>query len=550
MTNKRSSDWILALAAIAAAVLFFLSLDRLWPLAEIDLTRGGESLVPVARGALLEHGVSTLQAESASALSVHDEILDYAERTFGRTQTQQWIREGLPIYMYRVWFRTAGDPDTSSVTIHPVTGVIGWGRTLQDDAPGTSLPEEAAFSLATSALGMAVENPDVWEPAGSVERELPERRDHVFLWERWISRRPELRERVSITISGDQITRVGRELVLPESARRQMRERQAPVAALQISSFLLMAVAVVIAFVVFLTRLRDGSARLGPAARIVAVIAVCFLVTQSMRHADLLLGWDPLWPRWIANFQSLGWMSAQGAWVMLVLFVVIAAGDALDRETGSLRGLSIQRLAAGRILDPSVAHASLRGFAIGLICGAVLTLAVLLLELTAGGWSGIQPRGFFFMALNSTAPTLATLLYFLMVALVEELSYRYFAGTLLLSRGRRRWIAIVIPALLYGASHTGLPFIPPVEPFWGRALVFTAIGAVWGWAFLRYDALTVVFSHWAGDLFIFNWPRLASGEPDLVLKSALAIATPLLPGIAWLLLRNSRFYRRRFAPAD
>jgi hypothetical protein len=50
----------------------------------------------------------------------------------------------------------------------------------------------------------------------------------------------------------------------------------------------------------------------------------------------------------------------------------------------------------------------------------------------------------------------------------------------------RKWIAIVVPAILYGASHTGLDFLPPAEPFWGRALALTVVGCVWGWAFLRY----------------------------------------------------------------
>jgi hypothetical protein len=63
--------------------------------------------------------------------------------------------------------------------------------------------------------------------------------------------------------------------------------------------------------------------------------------------------------------------------------------------------------------------------------------------------------------------------------------------------------------------------LPPAEPFWARALVMTLVGCVWGWAFLRYDALTVVVSHLTADLFIFNWPRLASGDPGLIVRALL-----------------------------
>lgn len=534
MKTSSRLGWRLPLAAVVAALFFFPALQRLWPLAELELNVDRHTIHSAGIAALGQEGFDVAGASWATALAVDDPTLDYMERTFGRDRTQEWIRNGLPIYMHRVWFRTAGDPDTTAASFHPAQGIIAWTRTTQDDAPGASIPTEAAGVIARAALDRWVaRDSSGWEPSGYMERERPARRDHVFIWERWISESPELRERATITITGDRLTRVEREVVLPESGRRDARARQANVVALQMVSFVLIAFAVVAAFVVFLTRLRAGSARLLPAALWIAFIAVCFIVTQAMRRAEMLLAWDPLWPRWIAELQSLGMNIAEGAWVLLVLFIVIAAGDAVDRENGFGRGASLWALSRGRFFDRSVGLASLRGFCVGLICGAVLTGAMYLLEHFAGAWVAIQPRGFFFMALNSAAPTLATLLYFLMVALVEELSYRYFAGSILLAKWNRRWLAILLPAVLYGASHTGLPFIPPVEPFWGRAIVFTAIGAVWGWAFLRYDALTVVLSHWAADLFIFNWPRLASGDPVLVTKSVLAIATPLVPALLW-----------------
>jgi hypothetical protein len=85
---------------------------------------------------------------------------------------------------------------------------------------------------------------------------------------------------------------------------------------------------------------------------------------------------------------------------------------------------------------------------------------------------------------------------------------------------------------VYGLTHTGLSFLPPAEPFWGRAVVMTLVGCVWGWAFLRYDALTVVTSHLTADLFIFNWPRLASAHPDVRLAALATVAAPLAPAAA------------------
>jgi hypothetical protein len=68
------------------------------------------------------------------------------------------------------------------------------------------------------------------------------------------------------------------------------------------------------------------------------------------------------------------------------------------------------------------------------------------------------------------------------------------------------------------------------------------VGCVWGWAFLRWDALTVVTSHLTADLFIFNWPRLSSAHPDVRLAALATVSAPLLPaivaGVAALLRRR------------
>ena len=164
-----------------------------------------------------------------------------------------------------------------------------------------------------------------------------------------------------------------------------------------------------------------------------------------------------------------------------------------------------------------------------------MAAAVLVLQWTAGAVTAIQPRGFFFYTLNSSAPALSSLMFFFGVSLAEELGYRFFMGTWLLSWTRRRWIAVLLPAVIYGLTHTRLDFLPTAEPFWARTLVLTLVGCVWGVALLRYDALTVVLSHYTADLFIFNWPRLASGEPGPTIAAVATLMVPLVPAILWML---------------
>lgn len=553
-------DLYLLFVAIAAGALFFLSLGRLWPLAELDLHVPREALVERARATLEQAGFDVSEHRAESALRVDAFALDYLQRAFDEGEAQRRIAAGFPVFRYDVLLKRHLDPDRYWVHLHPGEGgegldVLAWGRSVQEDASGATVSAETAREVALAALAPVLDRDAAgaagpWREEGFYEQARPSRLDHYFVYERHLSEDPPLRQRLVATVAGGEVTSVEHALVPPEAARRAARSRRAPTVALQTAGFLAAAVAVLGAFAVFLTRLRLGTARLGPAARWVAVIGVCALTTHALRSHELLFQWDPLWPRWVAGFQSLAAGAAQSAWVLLVLFVVIAAGDALDRETtAGARGASLWQVSRGRFVSAPVGLASLRGFLVGLVCGGVLAGSVLALEAAGGGWSPIQPQGFFFFALNSRAPALATLLYFLMVALVEELAYRFFAGTWLLAVSGRAWVAVLVPALLYGTTHTGLEFLPPAEPFWGRALALTLVGCVWGWAFLRFDALTVVLSHFTADLFIFNWPRLGSGDPVLIAKALATVAVPLVPALLWGLWRLGRG-RRRTAAAE
>ena len=103
-------------------------------------------------------------------------------------------------------------------------------------------------------------------------------------------------------------------------------------------------------------------------------------------------------------------------------------------------------------------------------------------------------------------------------------------------------------ALVYGAVHSGQSFLPPADPWWARIIPITLVGILWGWAFIRWDALTVVLSHWACDLFLFNRTRILSDDPWTRLSAVGCIALPLLPAAAAIGWRIWERMRRQVDP--
>jgi membrane protease YdiL (CAAX protease family) len=529
----------MVLVCLAAGAFFFSSLDSLWPLVDLDLTIAPSSLRDGARAFLVRMGHDVAGYRSASGLGLDTEALDYVEDRFGRERAQRWIGDGWPLVHHYVYFKKRGETVRYVVRVHPARGVIGWTKVVPEDHPGDRPSLERARDLARAALrtGLGIDPERLEEQSVSTD-ERPGHRLHRFGYERLLpADDPRLRERVSVTVAGSEVIGASRRLVVPEAERRRTRAREAPRIALETAGFLLAGIAAVAAFFIFLSRLRHGAVSLRRVAIWPALVFVCLMGAAMLRSARLFAEWDPLWPRWVSDFRFFTLAAVEQVWLLPVLLAFVAAGDALDDRLGAGRGAALGALGRGRLLDPAVARASGRGFLVGLLCGGVMALAVVALQLVAGGTTVLQPRGFFLYTLNTAAPAGATLLFFFGIALAEELGYRYFGAGWLLTLTGRRWVAAAVPAVLYGLTHTRMDFLPPAEPFWGRALVLTLVGLVWGWAFLRYDALTVVLSHFTADLFIFNWPQLASGKPGPFAASALALSLPLAPWILRALLR-------------
>lgn len=544
--ESRRSPILLALAGLLAGALFFTSLDRLWPLARTELVADEAHLERRARALLADRGFPVQHYAAAGMLVVHDAALDYVERTFGRPRTQQWIARGEPLFQHRVALKRPGDTTQYVVWLQGSGEILGWWRSVEEDATGPRLDLERARELAQEALvsGLSRRLEDYAEISAS-STDQPGRRDHRFVYERVVSESPELRERARLAIAGDRVVEARRSLVVPGSARRAARGAEAPGRALESLGLLLLVAGVCVGFAVFLRGLRSGEVRLGRAAVWPAVVFGCLVATWALERAALFEAWEPLWPRWVSDLQFLTFRALEQSWLPLVLLAVTGAGDALDGQSRGGRGATLHLLGRGRVLSREVARASAAGFPIGLICGGVMAGAVVLLQVIGGAQVSIQPRGFFFYTLNTAAPAVTSLCFFFGVALAEELGYRYFMGGFLLQWTGRRWLAVLGPALVYGLTHTRLDFLPPAEPFWARPLVLTLVGGVWGWAFLRYGALTVVLSHFTADLFIFNWPRLASGRGEIVAVSVATVAVPLIPALLYALLRLTPLRRRR-----
>lgn len=537
---------VLVLLLTACCGFFFFShAPRVWPLVKFDFFEDKASLQRAGQEQLARSDFSLDDSWLFSSTVVRNEAaMDYAVRTFGKSGVDSLQGRGAPFIWHRLLFKKPGVAMIYGVQWSPECGAMGWFRRTEKDEAGDSLSLDSALVLARTGLARSL--PQMWAQTGWVLAEQGSRRqekrmDHWFLFEREVS--AGFRQQLRATIAGSRLIQAEASLALPASAERVERQTSSGRVVLLYAAIAMMVLFGVLALKRSVLALVNGSARPALATKAVAIVGFCLLGTYALDGGRLFAEWDPLWPRWISVGQTVMTRLVYDLPMLLMLFILVMAGDHVERSRGWSRGQSLWSFLNGRWQDPGVATGLLTGYPLAFVAGSVL-VGINLIFLAFGGAMQVQPQGFFSYALNSSAPGVSTLVFFLNIALLEELGYRLFAQSYLsavIPGWKGRWVAVLLPSLVFGAIHAPMYFLPPLDPWWGRVAVMVVVGVLWSLAAWRWGMLTVVAAHWASDLFIFNWPRIAAGGSE-ALRAGLVVALPGLCGLAVLLY--NRFFAR------
>lgn len=524
----------LALATLTLAAIAALSVDLLWPLVPVDLAVPRARTEAHARRFLETRGCDVRDHVFSRQFVMATAAIDSLDPT-NRDAVLAQLTLQAPVAIYSARFADPASATTCSVDILADGRIAGWMTSPIGALEPTPMTDAAGFARDELARLMDLDTSQY----RLIETRTQGRRGGVLqtlVFERPIPGAPLLRETLRARVAGSD---AGHRVV---SARRRLASAASDVppdrsahAALTVA-IALASLGAAGAFVIFFVRGLDRDVRW---REIAAWPIVSLLAVAGVLWIEPSLTWSsaPTLTQWLAR-------CAGDLWLPLVILLFAGAGDALDRAAGATRGSALWCLGRGSVFDPRVGVAAARSLPLTFACGGVFALGVLGLGLFGDVDIQVQPRGMMLLTVNAAWPAVSTLLVYFSVAVAEELGYRFFLGSWLDARTGSRALAIVLPALLYGVMHSAQEVLPPVDPAWGRAFVMTLVGCVWGWAYFRYGALTVVLSHLTADLFIALWPRIASGEPWVVLPALATVALPVTPAIAWVV----RSIRRR-APA-
>ena len=527
------------LVCVASCFFVFFEFSKIWPLASVDLGEPKKKYIEIARAILDEREVDHEGFRPFVSLAVRETPLDIVQSETSLKEARRLAGEPNGLVRYYVRFKKSGTPRILTVVLHPDGEFIGFTQTLEPGGAAENLTENGFRRLAEELIGEHYGMDASLLEESKFDSEIEGKRMNYRVdWRRPFREIPLLDEVFAVAVGGSRVTALGRRIELTETAKLAEKRSLGPGEALGQLGYLLMGAGLLAAYIVFLFQLRKGRVRLRPSLHVSLVMFFMVVISGLLDANSRFLSWDPVWPAVTMWLNLISTQLLLALWALLLGWTLLAAGSHIPG--GNEKTKSFWEFASLRWRQKSVGMASLRGGAIGFFCGAIAILTVQLIDTCFGGEVGLQPRAFYLAMLDRQLPALAVLLFFFPIAVVEEAGYRLFAGLWLRKATGSKIAAIVLPALVFGMIHTSLGFLPPEEPWWGRAILMFVVGLIWGWAFFRFDFLTVVLCHFLSDVVIFCWPLLVSAHVPSKMMAALAVSAALWPALFWLTSGKTR----------
>ncbi len=256
-----------------------------------------------------------------------------------KSMSRVWLHSGQWDVRYVHPYGTVAERTESwSIALSPDGLPHTWAHIIADSVAAPSLGRAEAEAAARAALASAGASPTALVLLSAEETARPARRDVSFEFADTSLRMPGAASlRRTATVSGNQVTRIGHRVFLPEAWERAYTARSSTRGAIALTAGLMLAVAGIVGLVRFMKRQPLAPALVWPPRRImIAVVCAAGLgmvVVGANDWSAKMHGWDTASPfnrhQWTSALTLLG-----GALGPAALWGLWLAADTVRRRTG------------------------------------------------------------------------------------------------------------------------------------------------------------------------------------------------------------------------
>lgn len=462
---------------------------------------------------------------SAIVFDVDDGAKVYLERQLGLEEANRLMSSEVKVWYWEVRFFKPQQEEEFRVHVSPAGQIVRYAHRVEESRAGGSLERGAAQSAAQNylraKLGMDLSGWDILaEEANSNKR--PNRTDWSFTWEKHGFRAKDAPYRLEVTVQGDRVGSSQEYLKVPEAWERsyeRLRSSNDTLAVyVTVPYILLLAIAVWLG--IRLTKHGQTSWR---GALLLGLVVVALLVLQNLND----------WPHWGASYNTndsySGFIAMRVAFALLVavlsaltVSLVLPAAEPLYRasqpehmrlsQAFTLRGLRSKEFFSAAVVGVSMAAAH-----IGYVVAFYLVASKL------GAWAPQELN--YDNSFNTAFPWISGAAIGLYAATNEEFTFRLFAIPFLNRFTRSRWIAVIVPAFLWGFLHSNYP----QEPAYTRGIEIGIVGVVAGLVMLRWGIVATLIWHYTVDASLVGLLLVRSNSLYFKISGAVVGAAALVP---------------------
>jgi hypothetical protein len=538
-SRQKPQLWVeilITVFGILGVIIFFALYETALPDASVDVSISRGRAKQAALEYLNRFGYAVEGYEFALSFSSDSQAAIYLQRTLGIEQyNSRLAEEGWPIYYWSArWFKSQ-EKEEFRVYLTPDGNFLGLNHIIKEDSPGASIPQADAQNIAEIFLTEHVNwKSHDWELVESSSQTKPgERVDHTFTWKSKEFSAAEGELRCTAIVNGDQVGYEYCYIKVPESFIRQYASERNTAGFINNTAYFTIFYGFsLVGLLAIILRHPDVRRAVIPALLVAGVTLASYLNFLPLYKSSYST---------TENY-SLFWIDLASSMCLSVIFAGIQVLVLLLGAQSLMKFVWPRQdriLARGNDRWMDFSRSAWRGLMLG---GVQMAFFVLFYTLTTnylGWWLPVTSEYSDIFA--TPFPFFYAFEVGLSAALIEELSIRLIGiGFFLwLFRGKYKWLAVLIPSVLWAFAHTGyLTF-----PIYARGVELTLVAIFLAFIFLKFDLLTTIMSHFAYNMMVTGIALLRSSEGYYQISGwivVLTLALPLLPGLYLTIRRHLR----------
>ncbi len=527
LVRLNSSDkrvlWIGGIVAIVSLIIAWLFFADAFPEASIHFDVDKSESQTIATQFLESEGQSVANYHHSAIFDHDDQAKVFLERTVGLDKANALMSGPVRVwYWNHRWFQSK-QKEEFRVEVSPAGAIVLYKHILPEDAKGANLSTAAAFDLAKQMLSQRMKHPlNQLKFLEHSSEKLPNRTDHTFTWERTDLHPGNTGYRYEITIQGDQFGGYHEYLKVPEAWSRDYQQLRSSNQTAGTVDTLFLFLTILGMLVVLFQKSRHSDIKWKTA---IIFGAVGFVLTTGSQLNSL--------PVNIFNYSTTGsytdFITQQ---VLMAILNGLLAGGGILFLTAAAEPLYRERYKEKLSLSRAFTFQGMKTkrFFISVFVGLVLTFfffayqtVFYLIASKFGAWAPADIP--YSDLLNTAVPWIFVLLMGFFPAVSEEFMSRMFSIPFLEKYLKVRWLAILIPAFIWGFGHAAYPN----QPFWIRGAEVGMAGIVIGVMMLRFGIIATLIWHYTVDALYTAFLMFQSGDVYLSVSGAISAGIFLIP---------------------